>query len=124
MSVVLELLRVADLNPTSRTHRVTTLTQWCDRFLGGGEAGMKSREVGIDDEENRQLKSVVAILSVDNELLREKITHLEGNRRFAFWKSKPCTHSFAFQHQPYGRRPRNPDVDLMHRRLGIGRKGS
>ena len=91
MSVVLELLRGADLEATSRKHRVTiaTLTHWRDRFLAGGEAGMKSREVDVDDEENRRLKSVVANLSVDNELLREKIARLEGNRPLAFWKSKP-----------------------------------
>ena len=91
MSVVLELLRGADLEATSRKHRVTiaTLTQWRDRFLAGGEAGMKSREVDVDDEENRRLKSVVANLSVDNELLREKIARLEDNRPLAFWKSKP-----------------------------------
>ena len=73
-SVVLELLRGADLEATSRKHRVTiaTLTQWRDRFLAGGEAGMKSREVDLDDEENRRLKSVVANLSVDNELPNAK----------------------------------------------------
>src|SRR6476646_11631056 len=68
VSVILELLRGADLESTSRKHRVTiaTLTEWRDRFLAGGEAGMKSREVDVDDEENRRLKSVVANLSVDN----------------------------------------------------------
>ena len=91
MSVILELLRGADLEATSRKYRVTvaTLSEWRDRFLAGGEAGLKSREVAVDDEENRRLKSVVANLSVDNELLREKITRLEGNRPLAFWKSKP-----------------------------------
>ena len=99
MSVVLELLRGADLEATSRKHRVTiaTLTQWRDRFLAGGEAGMKSREVDVDDEENRRLKSVVANLSVDNELLREKIARLEGNRPLAFWKRNHEPHPFAFQ---------------------------
>ena len=90
MSVILELLRGADLEATSRKYRVTvaTLSQWRDSFLASGEAGMKSREVAVDDEENRRLKSVVANLSVDNELLREKIARLEGNRPLAFWKSK------------------------------------
>jgi transposase len=89
-SVILELLRGADLEATSRKYRVTvaTLIQWRDRFLVSGEAGMKSREVAVDDEENRRLKSVVANLSVDNELLREKIARIEGNRPLAFWKSK------------------------------------
>jgi len=91
LSVILELLRGADLDATSRKHRITiaTLTQWRDRFLAAGEGGLKSREVAVDDEENRRLKSVVANLSVDNELLREKIARLEGDRPLAFWKSKP-----------------------------------
>ena len=91
LSVILELLRGTDLDATSRKHRVTvaTLTQWRDRFLAAGEGGLKSREATVDDEENRRLKSVVANLSVDNELLREKIARLEGNRPLAFWKSKP-----------------------------------
>ena len=91
LSVILEVLRGADLESTSRKHRVTiaTLTEWRDRFLAGGEAGLKSREVAPDDEEKRRLKSVVANISVENELLREKIARLESNRPLAFWKSKP-----------------------------------
>ena len=50
---------------------------------------MKSREVDVEDEEKRRLKSVVANLSIDNELLREKIAHLEGGRPLAFGKSRP-----------------------------------
>jgi transposase len=91
LTVILEVLRGADLESTSRKHRVTiaTLTEWRDRFLAGGEAGLKSREVEPDDEEKRRLKSVVANISVENELLREKIARLESNRPLAFWKSKP-----------------------------------
>lgn len=91
VSVVLELLRGADLESTSRKYRVTaaTLSQWRDRFLAGGEAILKSREVDVEDEEKRRLKSVVASVSVDNELLREKIARLENGRPLAFWKSKP-----------------------------------
>lgn len=91
MSVILELLRGADLETTSRKHRVTVsaLTQWRDRFLMGGEASLKSRQTDVEDEEKKRLKSAVAGLCVDNELLREKITRLEDGRPFAFWKSKP-----------------------------------
>ena len=91
LSVILDLLRGADLESTSRKHRVTiaTLTEWRDRFLATGEAGLKSRDVEPDDEEKRRLKSVVANISVENELLREKIARLESNRPLAFWKSKP-----------------------------------
>ena len=89
--MILDLLRGADLESTSRKHRVTiaTLTEWRDRFLTTGEAGLKSRAVEPDDEETRRLKSVVANISVENELLREKISRLESNRPLAFWKSKP-----------------------------------
>lgn len=90
VSVVLELLRGADLEGASRKHRVTvaTLSDWRDRFLAGGEGGLKSRESDVDDEEKRRLKSVVASISVENELLREKIARLEDGRPLAWWKSK------------------------------------
>jgi transposase len=91
VSAVLELLRGADLESTSRRYGVTaaTLSEWRDRFLAGGETILKSREVDVEDEEKRRLKSVVASVSVDNELLREKIARLENGRPLAFWKSKP-----------------------------------
>lgn len=90
-SVVLELLRGADLESTSRRHRVTiaTLSDWRERFLAGGEATLKSREINTEDEEIQRLKSVVAGVCVDNELLREKIARLENGRPLAFWKSRP-----------------------------------
>jgi transposase-like protein len=86
----LELLRGTDLESTSRKYRVTvaTLTDWRDRFLAGGEASLKSREVEVEDEEKRRLKSAVATISVDNELLREKIARLESGRPLAWGKSK------------------------------------
>jgi transposase len=88
---VLELLRGADLESTSRKHRVTlaTLSDWRERFLAGGEATLKSRGIDTEDEEIKRLKSVVAGVCVDNELLREKIARLENGRPLAFWKSRP-----------------------------------
>ena len=51
VSVILDLLRGADIESTSRKHRVTlaTLTEWRDRFLRAGEAGLKSREVDVEE---------------------------------------------------------------------------
>src|ERR1043165_6095623 len=91
VSVVLELLRGADLESTSRKYRVTaaTLTEWRDRFLAGGETGLKTREADVEDEERRRRNSVVASVSVENELLREKIARMENGRPLASWKSKP-----------------------------------
>lgn len=90
VSVILELLRGADIESTSRKYRITaaTLTGWRERFLEGAEASLKSREVDVDDEEKRRLKSVVATVSVENELLREKIARLESGRPLTCWKSK------------------------------------
>jgi transposase-like protein len=91
VSVILELLRGADLESTSRKHRVTlaTLTEWRDRFLAGGEASLKSRESDVEDDEKKRLKSVVASVSVSNELLRERIAQMEGGRPLAWRKSRP-----------------------------------
>jgi transposase len=91
VSVVIELLRGEDLETLSRLHGITaaTISAWRDAFLTGGEAGLKSREVDIEDEEKLQLKSVVAELAVSNELLKEKIRLMEKNRPLAFGKSKP-----------------------------------
>jgi len=88
--VILELLPGADLESTSRKYRVTaaTLIEWRDRFLAGGEGVLKSRETDVEDEERRRLKSVAATVSVENELLREKIARLENSRPLVSWKSK------------------------------------
>ena len=88
--VILELLRGADLESTSRKYRVTaaTLSDWRDRFLAGGESAIKSREASVEDEEKRRLKSVVAGLSVETELLREKIALMENGRPLVSWKSR------------------------------------
>src|SRR5436305_13457537 len=90
-SVVLELLRGADLESTSRKHRVTvaTLSEWRERFLAGGEATLKSRENDAGDEEIKRLKSLVADVRVDQELVREQITRLENGRPLAFWRPTP-----------------------------------
>lgn len=91
VSVILELLRGADLETLSRRDGVTaaTICSWRDAFLASGEAGLKSRESEAEDAEKTQLKSVVAELAVSNELLKEKIRLMEKNRPLGFWKSRP-----------------------------------
>ncbi len=90
MSVVLELLRGADLETLSRRHGVTaaTISEWRDKFLGGGEARLKYHEVAVEDEETRRLKNVVADLATEKDLLKEKIRHLEASRPLGWWRSK------------------------------------
>jgi hypothetical protein len=88
--VVLELLRGADLETLSRRYGVTAakISEWRDEFLASGEAGLKRRETHVDDEETRRLKSVVAELATEKELLKEKIRHLEGSGPLGWWRSK------------------------------------
>ncbi len=90
VSVVLELLRGADLESVSRRHGVTAakLSQWRDEFLAGGEARLKHREEAVEDEDTRLLKNVVADLATDKALLVEKIRHLEAGRPLGWWRSK------------------------------------
>ena len=91
MTVVLELLRGVELEATSRKYGVTaaTLTRWREAFLEGGEAGLKIRATDVVDEERKTLKSAVANLVMDNELLRERIGQLEEEKPFLRWRSKP-----------------------------------
>jgi hypothetical protein len=90
VSVVLELLRGTDLESLSRRHGVTaaTLSAWRDEFLAAGEAHLKSRATHVDDEETQRLKQVVAEQAVRNELLKEKIRHLEASGPLGWWRSK------------------------------------
>ncbi len=90
VSVVLELLRGADLESVSRRHGVTAakLSAWRDECLAGGEAHLKRRETYVDDEDTRRLKNVVAEQAITTELLREKIRHLEGSGPLGWWRSK------------------------------------
>ena len=90
VSVVIEFLKGESLEILSRRHEVTAakLSQWRDHFLAGGEARLKHREVVVDDEDTRRLKSVVADLATDKALLAEKIRHLEAGRPLGWWRAK------------------------------------
>ncbi|MFZ5927234.1 MAG: helix-turn-helix domain-containing protein [Acidobacteriota bacterium] len=56
MSVVLELLRGADLESTSRRYGVTaaTLSEWREAFLAAGEEGLKIRQEDLVEEQGRR----------------------------------------------------------------------
>ena len=90
VTVVLEQLRGAELEATSRKYGVTaaTLTSWREAFLEGGEDGLKIRTAGGVDEEKKTLKSAVTGLVMDKELLRERIRRLEDEKPFLRWRSK------------------------------------
>ncbi len=90
-AAVLRLLRGEDLETLSRELGVTaaTLSGWRDQFLEGGAANLKAREADVENEETQRLKSLVADLSMSNELLREKIHRMEAGRPLVWRRSKP-----------------------------------
>src|SRR5437870_7664883 len=89
-AAVLRLLRGKDIESLSRELGVTaaTLSGWREQFLAGGEANLKARETDVENEETQRLKSLVADLSMSNELLREKIHRMEAGRPLAWGRSK------------------------------------
>ena len=89
-AAVLRLLRGEDMETLSRELGVTAaaLSGWREQSLAGMEASLKAREADVPSEETQRLKSLVADLSMSNELLREKIHHLEAGRPLAWRRSK------------------------------------
>ena len=78
---VLRLLRGEDLDVVSREMKVNaaTLAKWRDAFLEAGQAGLKTRGADHRDEQIRELQRKVGELTMDNELLNEKIDRMEGD---------------------------------------------
>jgi hypothetical protein len=89
-SVVLELIRGADLESTSRKYGVTagTLTEWRDAFVAAGAEALKVRQAALVDEQGRRQKRVIAELAMENELLRERIRRMDDEKPFLRWRSK------------------------------------
>ena len=93
-SVVLELLRGKSLDEVSRETGVTAarLSEWRESFLAAGAAGLKSRgedpEVDQLDAERRRLIAKIGEMTMERELLEEKIERLVEERPTLGWKSK------------------------------------
>src|SRR3989441_7541664 len=108
-AAILRLLRGEDLETLSRELGVTaaTLSGWRDQFLDGGEANLRAREADVENEETQRLKSLVADLSMSNELLREKST---AWRPHALWPGGGRSHEprrFALRGKTLRRGARN-----------------
>ena len=88
---VLRLLRGEDLDSLARELGVNagTLSQWQQQFLAHGEAGLKSRAPDARDEEIARLKAKVGELTMDNELLNEKIDRMEAGHPLPTRRSRP-----------------------------------
>jgi hypothetical protein len=105
VSVILELLRGADLDTLSRRHGVTAakISEWRDAFLAGGEAHLKSRDVVVDDEETRRLKNVVADLATEKRSPQKEDSPLGGQRPFGLVEVEAMSRQTSpSTHQRYG----------------------
>ena len=88
--IVLQLLRGESLEILSRENNVTAaaITEWRDRFLQGGETALKADQRGQRDDEIRQLHAKLGQVTMENELLNQKIDRLESDRPLASRRSK------------------------------------
>lgn len=80
--VVLRLMRGEDLDLLSRELGVPAarISGWRDTFLAAGKSVMKRRSSDARDEEVMRLRAKLGEITMRNELLEEKIDHLEGGR--------------------------------------------
>ena len=87
---VVRLLRGESLEAVSRDLGVTAarVSQWREEFVAGGEASLRSRPTDERDLEISRLRAKVGELTMDNELLNEKIDQLEGSRPLGSWRSR------------------------------------
>lgn len=91
LDVVQRLLRGESEEEVSRTLGVTaaTLAEWRDTALMSALASLKSRDPDEKDEETQRLKAKIGELSMENELLYEKVHRLEAKHPFLMRKLRP-----------------------------------
>ena len=77
----LRLMRGESLDIVSRDLGVTAarLSEWRDQVHAGAQAALRSRPGDERDENLKELLANVGKLTMDNELLREKIDRLEAH---------------------------------------------
>jgi hypothetical protein len=65
-----------------------TLSGWCDHFLAGGRAALKTGPPDEHDEEVRRLKTKIGDITMESELLREESRRLKQNLPLASRRSR------------------------------------
>ena len=77
---VLRLLRGEDLESVSRELGITAAraSQWRERCLVAGQAGLKSRASEALDDDQRRLQAKIGELLMEHALLYAKVEHLEA----------------------------------------------
>ena len=84
-ATVLRLLRGEDLESVSRELGITAAraSQWRDRFLAAGQAGLKSRATEAGDHDHRRLQAKIGELLMETELLYAKVDQTGGRPPFS-----------------------------------------
>ncbi len=90
LETVRRLMRGEPLELVARELNVTAarLSAWQDRALLGAGSALKDRERDRRDDEISRLKGKVGEMTMENELLREKICRLESGSPLARRRSK------------------------------------
>ena len=92
LRAVSRLLRGEPLELVARELNVTAarrLSEWRERALLAAEAALKERERDDRDNEIARLKGKVGEMTMEAELLREKIARLEAGAPLARRRSRP-----------------------------------
>ncbi len=87
---VLRVLRGENVELVARSLEATAadVSSWRDAFLEAGASGLKQRPRDARDEEIDRLRAKVGEITMDNELLYEKIAKMEAGHPFARRRSK------------------------------------
>ncbi len=90
LEAVRRLMRGAPLELVARELNVTAarLSAWQDRAVLGAGSALKDRERDRRDDEISRLKGKVGEITMENELLREKIRRMESGSPLARRRSK------------------------------------
>lgn len=89
--VVLRLLRGESLEKMSRELGVTAarLSTWREAFMDSGTQGLKSRAMdAAEDGERQRLQAKIGELTMEIELLNQKVDLLEGGHPLAMRRSR------------------------------------
>ena len=89
-AAVLRMMRGESLDIVSRDLGVTAarLSEWRDQFHAGAQAALRSRPSDERDEKVKDLQAKVGELTMDNELLQQKIERLEAHRPLTHRRSQ------------------------------------
>ena len=87
---VLRMMRGESLDIVSRDLGVAAarLSEWRDQFHTGAQAALRSRPSDERDEKVKDLQAKVGELTMDNELLQQKIERLEVRRPLTHRRSQ------------------------------------